>query len=259
MLIPKFVARLAKVCEKLGKKDLPTIASGVTFRRRRADKKCDAVATNGRSLVRVVWDDYGEDHEHPYAEDLNLDKKKGFAVVLPARAFVETMRRVPAKPKNESLKFLVLEEALVEGKARCFSADENGTRDERVDPIVGELLPDQSATPSIDRPGDRVINVNAELLANTLTALYHTACKSSPWRSVRLSIPDDPKKGIRIDAGSEENGVTAVAVVMPMSEEEIDKAHVEEERHREREEKRRAAREAKEKVEASGEPVGTTG
>ncbi len=221
MLIPKQVFKVSKLAARE-----PTrwyAIHGIRVKRR-ADGKCIAVATDGRRLIEVTWDD---EHLRPeFAAEQRRAKRpctslgsvepvKGFETIVSQSQWDEARKAIPNVRDKPILKHCLLDETSVEGKVQMEITTLGGKRPIEGDSIEGDF-PYEDLIPKYTVGKDAVeISVNPKLLAEVLNAIK-AVTKNEESEVVRLIVPANPTRPMVIEGRTPE-GIKARAVLMPTS------------------------------------------
>lgn len=176
--------------------------NGVKVARRADDGMCELVATNGRRMILVEWNDEDEARGHPIAKRRCL----GFSAVIPADAMMEAKKLAPNQTTKEVLKGVVLtepgalagdEDAGTATELEFAATDQAMTRTLSVTP-VDHNFPNHVGVVPTKKPAEVVsICVRVDLLTDTLKTLARILTEEDD--SVFLTVPYNGKTPLLIE------------------------------------------------------------
>lgn len=218
MLIPAQVKNVAKAAAS---ESTRYAINGIFVER--TDGKCSATTTDGRVLLNVRWDDEAARKEFPNTGDgLSVSPNGGdFKAIMGVEHWTKAFKDAPRlQSARDWLKYVVVDEHSANGTITL--ATHNGDADPAcgvhrfAEPSIERNFPAyRDIIPQYTDDNSTTIGMNPKLLANLLTAI--AACATSvESKGVRLIVPHDPGKPMRIEADGLE-GVQATGVIMPVN------------------------------------------
>lgn len=207
MLIPKNVFPISAMCCT----DSSRYALGGVCLER-DERGPVATATDGKALISVRWDEPATGEFPANAGDDS--RKAGFATIIPVKAWSEAAKSIPKKVTKSVLRNVLVEEPSANGTVRLATTDLESIKESKVKPCEGRFPKWRDAIPEHKRSEVATIWVDAALLAETLSTLAKMSTSDGVCR-VMLQVPVNGESTIKIV--QQEAGMTATAVVMPLS------------------------------------------
>lgn len=213
MLIPKSAF---SVVTAVASEDTRYAISSVQVERA-PDGRAVAVATDGRRLHAMEWDDVETRAEFP---DVGLESEavEGFAAIIPPAEWKAAGKSIPKGRKcfKPILGHAQLEEPGANGVVKFATTDGQATSRAEVPTVEGKFPKWRDVVPAYKVGTDAIeIGVNAHFLADA--AMFAESVCNPESRGVRLTIPTNPAKPMTLTATHPETGAVATAVVMPVT------------------------------------------
>lgn len=204
MLIPKRVFKISA----LAARDTSRHPINGVFVAREAGGKCLAVATDGRRLIRVRWNDKHLRPKFPAVGLGSVESVKDFSAIVATKQWDDAGKAIPKRANKPILEHCLLDETGINGKVTMGSL--NG------DTVEGKFPGYKNVIPNYTIGKDAVeIDVNPKLMAEILKVV-ETVATDDKSRSIRLVVPTDPSRPIVIK-GHTADGIEATAILMPIT------------------------------------------
>ncbi|MEK7384036.1 MAG: hypothetical protein AAB262_12230, partial [Elusimicrobiota bacterium] len=180
-------------------------------------KRCAATATDGRMLLHAEWDEADPRDYPPLRAGLDGSPVVGFRQIVGVKGWVESLRECKAHRAKPILGNVLLDENGPGSRMGSTNLDREAVREHT--PLVGSFAPYRDGIPAYRVGHDAVeITLNPSLLASLLDAMADCLGEGlgGPNPSVRLTVPVDWRKPLRIDAENGAAGRTLTGVIMPI-------------------------------------------
>ena len=206
-LLPKGILALRNVASQE-----PTryAMHGVRFKRLE-DGKLQAVATDGKRLALVVFDDENRE-QFPETGIKHATSVPGFTTILPNDALKNAERSMPKGKANARLMGLALDETTANGTVELATIHAPGSVTRTTVPSVeGQFPPVEDVIPGADKPYGTVrIGVNVGLLHELVVALRAaTGANGDPVAVLEINDANSAMRVLVASGGQKALGLLA--------------------------------------------------
>lgn len=211
MLVPRSITAIAVVTDPGSSR----YALGGILLERDAEGKPHAVASDGRQLIEVTWNE-------PKDDRVPVNPKEGFTTILEPSALVAADRASklsPAAAKMEKwrhLRYLNLDEHSANGLVTISTFNTETSATQQVRSVDGRFPKWRDCFPRREENKVCKIRLDAKLLAG-ICETYVKLCRTDANKGIDLVIPLDGEGAVTFSATNNEAGITVNAVLMPLA------------------------------------------